>query len=91
MWSYMNPTRQLGTSDIRKQRLRSTSKLRVNLVYRWSRHGMRVQSRSSPQTLALLLHPNKNQARGAEAAFNLIGEAFRALSDKISARFEAGC
>jgi hypothetical protein len=32
--------------------------------------------------LALLLHPDKNQAKGAEAAFKLIGEAFGVLSDK---------
>ncbi|KAL0738721.1 hypothetical protein Bca4012_014931 [Brassica carinata] len=32
--------------------------------------------------LALLLHPDKNQFAGAEAAFKLIGEANRLLSDK---------
>jgi hypothetical protein len=32
--------------------------------------------------LALLLHPDKNQAKGAEAAFKLIGEAFGVLSDR---------
>ncbi|KAJ4900693.1 DNAJ heat shock N-terminal domain-containing protein [Raphanus sativus] len=32
--------------------------------------------------LALLLHPDKNQFAGAEAAFKLIGEAHRLLSDK---------
>ncbi|CAN7080273.1 unnamed protein product [Brassica oleracea var. botrytis] len=32
--------------------------------------------------LALLLHPDKNQFPGAEAAFKLIGEANRLLSDK---------
>ncbi|KAL2651131.1 hypothetical protein R1flu_019259 [Riccia fluitans] len=32
--------------------------------------------------LALLLHPDKNKAVGAEAAFKLIGEAFAILSDK---------
>ncbi|CAN7101659.1 unnamed protein product [Brassica rapa subsp. narinosa] len=32
--------------------------------------------------LALLLHPDKNQFPGAEAAFKLIGEASRLLSDK---------
>uniref|UniRef100_A0A7N0TX18 J domain-containing protein n=1 Tax=Kalanchoe fedtschenkoi TaxID=63787 RepID=A0A7N0TX18_KALFE len=33
--------------------------------------------------LALLLHPDKNKFAGAEAAFKLIGEANRVLSDKI--------
>ncbi len=32
--------------------------------------------------LALLLHPDKNKAMGAEAAFKLVSEAFRVLSDK---------
>ncbi|XP_044499648.1 uncharacterized protein LOC123221044 isoform X2 [Mangifera indica] len=32
--------------------------------------------------LALLLHPDKNKFSGAEAAFKLIGEAHRVLSDK---------
>ncbi|XP_078446520.1 uncharacterized protein LOC144715469 [Wolffia australiana] len=34
--------------------------------------------------LALLLHPDKNKFAGAEAAFKLIGEAHRILSDKMS-------
>ena len=34
------------------------------------------------QKLALLLHPNKNKFVGAEAAFKLIGEANRILSDQ---------
>ena len=32
--------------------------------------------------LALLLHPDKNKAMGAESAFKLIGEALQVLSDK---------
>ncbi len=32
--------------------------------------------------LALLLHPDKNKAMGAEAAFKLVSEAFGVLSDK---------
>ncbi|CAA6663482.1 unnamed protein product [Spirodela intermedia] len=32
--------------------------------------------------LALLLHPDKNKFAGAEAAFKLVGEAHRTLSDK---------
>ncbi|RHN80717.1 putative DnaJ domain-containing protein [Medicago truncatula] len=34
--------------------------------------------------LALLLHPDKNKSAGAEAAFKLIGEANRVLSDKAT-------
>ncbi|XVE90157.1 hypothetical protein DITRI_Ditri20bG0055400 [Diplodiscus trichospermus] len=34
--------------------------------------------------LALLLHPDKNKFAGAEAAFKLIGEANRILSDQMS-------
>ncbi|KAL5701501.1 hypothetical protein ACHQM5_026828 [Ranunculus cassubicifolius] len=34
--------------------------------------------------LALLLHPDKNKLAGAEAAFKLIGEAHRVLSDRDS-------
>ncbi|CAM8898431.1 unnamed protein product [Rhodiola kirilowii] len=34
--------------------------------------------------LALLLHPDKNKFAGAEAAFKLIGEANRVLSNKIT-------
>ncbi|CAM8926025.1 unnamed protein product [Rhodiola kirilowii] len=34
--------------------------------------------------LALLLHPDKNKFAGAEAAFKLIGEASRVLSNKIT-------
>ncbi|GMI77088.1 hypothetical protein like AT5G27240 [Hibiscus trionum] len=34
--------------------------------------------------LALLLHPDKNKFPGAEAAFKLIGEANRVLTDQIS-------
>ncbi|RDX79090.1 DnaJ-like subfamily B member 12, partial [Mucuna pruriens] len=33
--------------------------------------------------LALLLHPDKNKSAGAEAAFKLIGEANRVLSDQM--------
>ncbi|KAK7337840.1 hypothetical protein VNO77_18427 [Canavalia gladiata] len=33
--------------------------------------------------LALLLHPDKNKSAGAEAAFKLIGEANRVLSDQV--------
>ncbi|KAE9615984.1 putative DnaJ domain-containing protein [Lupinus albus] len=33
--------------------------------------------------LALLLHPDKNKSVGAEAAFKLIGEANRVLSDRV--------
>ncbi|PIA61692.1 hypothetical protein AQUCO_00300906v1 [Aquilegia coerulea] len=34
--------------------------------------------------LALLLHPDKNNLVGAEAAFKLIGEAHRVLSDRLN-------
>ncbi|CAL9200239.1 unnamed protein product [Musa hybrid cultivar] len=34
--------------------------------------------------LALLLHPDKNQFAGAEAAFKLIGEAHKILSDRLT-------
>ncbi|MQM17259.1 hypothetical protein Taro_050225 [Colocasia esculenta] len=34
--------------------------------------------------LALLLHPDKNKFAGAEAAFKLVGEAHRTLSDKAA-------
>ncbi|KAF9622424.1 hypothetical protein IFM89_031227 [Coptis chinensis] len=33
--------------------------------------------------LALLLHPDKNKLHGAEAAFKLIGEAHRVLTDRV--------
>ncbi|PKA59355.1 Chaperone protein dnaJ 49 [Apostasia shenzhenica] len=36
--------------------------------------------------LALLLHPDKNQFAGAEAAFKLVGEAYTILSDQTKRR-----
>ncbi|MCO5549495.1 hypothetical protein L7F22_002967 [Adiantum nelumboides] len=38
--------------------------------------------RKQYRKLALILHPDKNKAIGAEAAFKLISEAWRVLSDK---------
>ncbi|KAK8954766.1 hypothetical protein KSP39_PZI002746 [Platanthera zijinensis] len=40
--------------------------------------------RKQYRKLALLLHPDKNKFAGAEAAFKLVGEAYKVLSDKTS-------
>uniref|UniRef100_A0A7N0TX70 J domain-containing protein n=1 Tax=Kalanchoe fedtschenkoi TaxID=63787 RepID=A0A7N0TX70_KALFE len=40
--------------------------------------------RKQYRKLALLLHPDKNQFAGAEAAFKLVGEANRVLSDRTT-------
>ncbi|KAF5204121.1 Dnaj subfamily b member [Thalictrum thalictroides] len=41
-----------------------------------------VSIKKQYRKLALLLHPDKNKIAGAEAAFKLIGEAHRVLSDR---------
>lgn len=40
--------------------------------------------RKQYRKLALLLHPDKNKFAGAEAAFKLVGEAYKVLSDHTS-------
>ncbi|XP_020586859.1 uncharacterized protein LOC110029078 [Phalaenopsis equestris] len=40
--------------------------------------------RKQYRRLALLLHPDKNRFAGAEAAFKLVGEAYKVLSDQAS-------
>ncbi|KAF5204123.1 Dnaj subfamily b member [Thalictrum thalictroides] len=42
-----------------------------------------VSIKKQYRKLALLLHPDKNNLVGAEAAFKLIGEAHRVLSDRL--------
>lgn len=40
--------------------------------------------RKQYRRLALLLHPDKNKFAGAEAAFKLVGEAYKLLSDQLN-------